>query len=115
MCACRRPQQHPHSRAQQQLLQQLRSLEDKFLHAGGWRECLDATGAVSRHDMPSTTPYHLAVTLAQGDWAMAGFDLTCLATGVFFAWAAWKMRHAGQVDRVSRPRAQPMPLEQEAN
>ncbi len=62
-----------------------------------------------------TTSYHLAVTLAQGDWAMAGFDLTCLATGVFFAWAAWKMRRAGQVEGVSRPRAQPMALEQEAH
>ncbi|WP_460117939.1 PepSY-associated TM helix domain-containing protein [Pseudomonas sp. S2_C03] len=62
-----------------------------------------------------TTSYHLAATLAQGDWAMAGFDLTCLATGVFFAWAAWKMRRAGQVEGVSRPRAQPMALEQEAH
>ncbi|RZI79217.1 MAG: N-acylglucosamine 2-epimerase, partial [Pseudomonas sp.] len=56
--------------SEQQLLQQLRSLEDKFLHAGGWRECLDATGAVSRHDMPSTTPYHLATCL-QGLDALA--------------------------------------------
>lgn len=56
--------------SEQQLLQQLRSLDDKFLHAGGWRECLDATGAVSRHDMPSTTPYHLATCL-QGLDALA--------------------------------------------
>ena len=32
----------------------------RFLHAGGWYECLDAQGAVARGDMPSTSPYHLA-------------------------------------------------------
>lgn len=32
----------------------------RFLHAGGWRECLAADGGVTRTDMPSTTPYHLA-------------------------------------------------------
>ncbi|MEN4919480.1 AGE family epimerase/isomerase [Achromobacter spanius] len=36
----------------------------RFLHAGGWHECLDAQGAVTRHDMPSTSPYHLATCLA---------------------------------------------------
>ncbi|CAM3863557.1 Cellobiose 2-epimerase [Pseudomonas reidholzensis] len=46
-----------------QLLEQLVTLEQHFLHAGGWHECLDANGAVSRHDMPSTTPYHLATCL----------------------------------------------------
>ncbi|KRP41996.1 PepSY-associated TM helix domain-containing protein [Pseudomonas poae] len=39
-----------------------------------------------------TTEQHLGVSLARGDWAMAGFDLTCLGSGVFLAWAAWKMR-----------------------
>jgi uncharacterized iron-regulated membrane protein len=62
-----------------------------------------------------TTPYHLGVTLAQGDWAMAGFDLTCLGSGVFFAWAALKMQRAGQVESVARQRVQPITLEQEAN
>lgn len=42
------------------LLRQLGALQQHFLHAGGWYECLDASGAVSRQDMPSTTPYHLA-------------------------------------------------------
>ncbi|POA18657.1 N-acylglucosamine 2-epimerase [Pseudomonas sp. FW300-N1A1] len=42
------------------LLRQLNALAHRFLHAGGWYECLDAGGAVSRRDMPSTTPYHLA-------------------------------------------------------
>lgn len=62
-----------------------------------------------------TTPYHLGVTLAQGDWAMAGFDLTCLATGGFFAWAAWKMQRAGKAEHATRNRAQAITLEQEAN
>ncbi|MBC2688340.1 AGE family epimerase/isomerase [Pseudomonas kielensis] len=42
------------------LLRQLHALQQRFLHAGGWHECLDASGTVSRQDMPSTTPYHLA-------------------------------------------------------
>lgn len=45
------------------LLEQLDALETRFLHSGGWYECRDASGAVSRHDMPSTTPYHLATCL----------------------------------------------------
>lgn len=45
------------------LMTQLKALEDDFLHAGGWHECRDGQGAVSRHDMPSTTPYHLATCL----------------------------------------------------
>ena len=44
---------------------QLRVLRERFLHPGGWHECRDASGAVSRSDMPSTTPYHLA-TCYQG-------------------------------------------------
>ena len=43
-------------RVQRQLL----ALQQRFLHAGGWYECRDAAGNVSREDMPSTTPYHLA-------------------------------------------------------
>ncbi|APC16199.1 N-acylglucosamine 2-epimerase [Pseudomonas frederiksbergensis] len=39
---------------------QLLALQQRFLHAGGWYECLDRDSAVSRGDMPSTTPYHLA-------------------------------------------------------
>ena len=48
----------PHS--QDALHRQLLALQQHFLHAGGWYECLDANGVVSRQDMPSTTPYHLA-------------------------------------------------------
>jgi mannose-6-phosphate isomerase len=39
---------------------QLQALQQRFLHAGGWYECRDEQGQVSRKDMPSTTPYHLA-------------------------------------------------------
>ena len=51
---------------QEMLLQrQLLALQQHFLHEKGWHECLDAKGDVSRRDMPSTTPYHLA-TCYQG-------------------------------------------------
>ncbi|MBL0795023.1 AGE family epimerase/isomerase [Pseudomonas sp. B7] len=42
------------------VLRQLQALQQRFLHAGGWHECRDEQGEVSRKDMPSTTPYHLA-------------------------------------------------------
>jgi mannose-6-phosphate isomerase len=42
------------------LSRQLRVLQERFLHPSGWNECLDGDGNVSRIDMPSTTPYHLA-------------------------------------------------------
>ena len=60
-----------------------------------------------------TTPYHLATTLPQGDWAMAGFDLTCLGTGAFFAWAAWKMQRTRQAVGAGGSRVQPATLEAE--
>lgn len=42
------------------VLRQLQALQQRFLHASGWNECRDEQGEVSRKDMPSTTPYHLA-------------------------------------------------------
>ncbi|RQQ48510.1 AGE family epimerase/isomerase [Burkholderia stagnalis] len=36
----------------------------RFLHPRGWFECKTADGQVSRADMPSTTPYHLATAYA---------------------------------------------------
>jgi mannose-6-phosphate isomerase len=42
------------------VLRQLQALQQRSLHAGGWHECRDENGEVSRQDMPSTTPYHLA-------------------------------------------------------
>jgi mannose-6-phosphate isomerase len=44
----------------ERLQHQLLALQQHFLHAKGWNECLDAHGVLSRRDMPSTTPYHLA-------------------------------------------------------
>src|SRR5450830_766604 len=46
------------------LQHQLAALQQHFLHPGGWHECLDTKGEVSRRDMPSTTPYHLATCLS---------------------------------------------------
>ena len=62
-----------------------------------------------------TTPYHLGATLPQGDWMMAGFDLACLVSGLFLAWAAWKMQRSGQVPVATEQRAKPITLEREAN
>ncbi|MHC8348507.1 AGE family epimerase/isomerase [Pseudomonas sp. RT4P38] len=42
------------------VLRQLQALQQHSLHAGGWYECRDENGDVTRQDMPSTTPYHLA-------------------------------------------------------
>ncbi|MHC8409292.1 AGE family epimerase/isomerase [Pseudomonas sp. Hz4] len=42
------------------VLHQLQALQQRSLHAGGWYECRDENGDVTRRDMPSTTPYHLA-------------------------------------------------------
>ncbi|CAI8801952.1 PepSY domain-containing protein [Pseudomonas marginalis] len=61
-----------------------------------------------------TTSQHLGASLATGDWAMAGFDLTCLASGVFLAWAAWKMQHR-KAPQPKTERAPPLRLKPEAN
>lgn len=55
-----------------------------------------------------TTSRHLGVSLPQGDWVMAGFDLTCLASALLFAWMA---RKAARVRRApakaaAKPRAE---------
>jgi len=52
-----------------------------------------------------TTGQGLDHSLAVGDWAMAGFDLTALGTGVFLAWAAAKMLRAPKpvAKRTPRP------------
>jgi mannose-6-phosphate isomerase len=42
------------------LPRQIERFQQRFLHATGWYECKTAAGEVSRADMPSTTPYHLA-------------------------------------------------------
>ncbi|SDF97337.1 AGE family epimerase/isomerase [Paraburkholderia phenazinium] len=43
---------------------QIERFQQRFLHAKGWYECKTAAGEVSRADMPSTTPYHLATAYA---------------------------------------------------
>ncbi|MGC6370646.1 PepSY-associated TM helix domain-containing protein [Pseudomonas sp. S2.OTC.A_B10] len=83
----------------------------------GWVEQL-SMGALLFIGVPVlnalTTTQHLGVSLANGDWAMASVDLTCLGSGVFLAWAAWKMQHR----RVAQPkaeRARPLTLKGEVN
>jgi mannose-6-phosphate isomerase len=46
------------------LPQQIARFEPRFLNAQGWVECKTQAGDVSRADMPSTTPYHLATAYA---------------------------------------------------
>jgi hypothetical protein len=41
-----------------------------------------------------TTSRHLGVSLPAGDWVMAGFDLTCLASAALFGWMARKAARA---------------------
>lgn len=46
------------------LARQIARFAERFLHPRGWYECKTAQGEVSRADMPSTTPYHLATAYA---------------------------------------------------
>ena len=39
-----------------------------------------------------TSARHLGVSVPQGDWVLAGFDLTMLMLGAAFAWAAVHVR-----------------------
>lgn len=50
--------------AADRVFEQLEHFQTHYLPADGWYECRDAKGEVSRHDMPSTTPYHLATAYA---------------------------------------------------
>ena len=49
---------------QTRLLNALSGFAERYLHASGWNESLDATGAINRLDLPSTTAYHLATGYA---------------------------------------------------
>lgn len=49
-----------------------------------------------------TSPRHLGQSLSAGDWVMAGFDLSCVATGLFFAWVAHRCAR-----RMAAPALQP--------
>jgi hypothetical protein len=83
----------------------------------GWVEQL-SLGALLFMAIPLlnafTTSQHLGVSLVSGDWVMAGFDLTCLASGLFLAWAAWKMHHR-TAPQPKAARARGLSLKQEAN
>lgn len=52
------------TRGSDALPQQIERFSKRFLHARGWIECQSAEGVVTRADMPSTTPYHLATAYA---------------------------------------------------
>ncbi|MGC9745398.1 PepSY domain-containing protein [Pseudomonas capeferrum] len=77
----------------------LLSLVHAVLRPGrrAWGEQL-ALGALAFALLPLvnglTTGQGLDHSLQVGDWAMAGFDLTALAVGLFLAWAASKMLRA---------------------
>lgn len=63
-----------------------------------------------------TTGQGLNHSIAVGDWAMAGFDLTALVSGLFLAWAAGKMWRAPVVVAKRAPKAAPGKLiESEVN
>ncbi|NVZ68947.1 PepSY-associated TM helix domain-containing protein [Pseudomonas costantinii] len=83
----------------------------------GWVEQL-CFGALLLASIPLlnaiTTSHHLGASLVTGDWAMAGFDLTCLGSGVFLAWAAWKMQHR-TAPQPKAERVRSLTLKQEAN
>ncbi|MFV0278475.1 MAG: hypothetical protein ACK5HY_15005, partial [Parahaliea sp.] len=52
-----------------------------------------------------TSDRHLGVTMPAGDWVLAGFDLSCVATGVFFAWLGCKLQRRQAIGRISVPRS----------
>ncbi|CCD35627.1 Mannose-6-phosphate isomerase [Candidatus Paraburkholderia kirkii UZHbot1] len=44
--------------------EQIARFRARFLHESGWVECRSAQGEITRAEMPSTTPYHLATSYA---------------------------------------------------
>ena len=40
-----------------------------------------------------TTHAHLGITLRNGDWVLAGFDLSMIAFGAMLALCGWRMQH----------------------
>ncbi|WP_061168751.1 AGE family epimerase/isomerase [Caballeronia hypogeia] len=47
-----------------QVAQPIERFAARFLHERGWVECRSAQGEITRAEMPSTTPYHLATSYA---------------------------------------------------
>jgi uncharacterized iron-regulated membrane protein len=58
-----------------------------------------------------TSDLHLGVTLPQGDWVLAGFDLTMLGFALVFAGALWLRGRPRQISGKSRLSAQMEPAE----
>ncbi|MCW3153044.1 PepSY domain-containing protein [Achromobacter spanius] len=52
-----------------------------------------------------TTSRHLGVSLPEGDWVMAGFDLSCLASAALFAWMSRKAARARRMPAKASARA----------
>ncbi|MNP10265.1 hypothetical protein D3C76_1024080 [compost metagenome] len=79
-----------------------------------WAEQL-ALGALAFALLPLlnalTTGQGLDHSLRVGDWPMAGFDLTALATGLFLAWAASKMLRPPKPAAKRTSRAAKAPVE----
>lgn len=57
-----------------------------------------------------TTDRHLGASLSQGDWVMAGFDLTMLAFGLAFAALAWRLTRRAQPQLRSQGAGSPLPV-----
>lgn len=56
--------------------------------------------------------------MVRGDWSIAGFDLACLCSGLFLAWAARKLQRAAIVPAGAKPRPprqRPLVAETEVN
>ncbi|MVW77793.1 PepSY-associated TM helix domain-containing protein [Bordetella sp. 02P26C-1] len=76
-----------------------------------WRDlwALAAVGALALPALNAmTTSRHLAASLADGDWVMAGFDLTAWAAAALMGWIAYKAHRAyAGMPKASRTRAAP--------
>jgi mannose/cellobiose epimerase-like protein (N-acyl-D-glucosamine 2-epimerase family) len=55
---------HGDEAARERLPRQIELFAARFLTPRGWIECRSAEGAITRAEMPSTTPYHLATAYA---------------------------------------------------
>lgn len=65
-----------------------------------------------------TSPSLMDGFMVRGDWMLAGFDLACLSSGLFLAWAARKMHRSQQAPARAAPRAarqRPLAPETEVN
>ena len=61
-----------------------------------------------------TTTRHLGVSLASGDWVMAGFDLTAVAAGALLGWMVYKARKAYVKSKTVKSKTVPAPVPHKA-